>query len=176
MENNELIIKLTNLNKSELINAFQKVLIDNHFNIIQYNAGEKKSNFKTIYCEKENKQFSFCFNISNLSKAYLPKDPTVKRRQISSLNMNEIPMITKNNVTLLLSYCEINTTSVFIAWNPFYFTEHKTNRSCYVNEKELLDVISENYIKSKYGKTPVYIFTEQGFERFISEYIELYAL
>ncbi len=169
-------IRLTELNKVELVNAFQKILINNQYNITEFNNNNKKDIFKCIKCIKDNINYSFYFNISNLNKAYLPKDPTVKRRQISSLNIDDIPTIKIDTISFLLAYCEIGEKAVFVAWNPFYFTEHKTNRSCYVNENDIIDAYSKNYVKNKYGKTPFFIFNESGFDSFIKEYIELYAV
>lgn len=169
-------IKLTELSKIELVNAFQKILINNHYNIIEFNSDNKKNIFKHIKCLKNNTNYSFYFNISNLNKAYLPKDPTVKRRQISSLNIDNIPTIKTDAISFLLAYCEIENKAIFVAWNPFYFTEHKTNRSCYANKDDIIDAYNKTYIKSKYGKTPFFVFTETGFDNFINEYIELYAI
>lgn len=167
----ELICEVTLLDfdKNRLLNLFQNVLTSNGYTIMSVSKLDKFYNLKVF---KDEREITFSINLSTIKNAFLPKDPTVKRRQIGHLEMCEIKTITKNVISLIIGIAKICDEYVFVCWNPFYFTGHKTNRSCYVTHESLVQMKFNNYYRVKYGNTPSYLFTQSGFELFIDKFIE----
>ena len=112
--------------------------------------------------------------ISNIeSNKRIPSVSSLMRRQVAALDVGLLPQNKDGEVTVLLGVCEIDEKKVFAIWNAFYFVGHKTNRSCYVSAKDLLEASESGLAISSYSDTPVYVSTTERFAEALDKFIEV---
>ena len=160
-------------NKSELIINFEKIITKSDYLILSFkDLNDTLSNFYSLTIQKDKKIFNLTFNIRNISDAYLPNKPYIKRRQVGKLDFDSLPLNNKTNVTLLLGLKEINGELVLVCWNPFYFVGHQTNRSCYVLESTMEKALQCGFYIGEDCKTKLYVCNETNFGKLLTQYIE----
>ena len=126
------------ISKQDLLLFFEQTLVLSGFFVEETKDLKNEiGSFHLFKVKNKSSEFVITANISNISDAYLPNKPFIKRRQVGHLVFEALPKNTKNKVTLLIGIKRIENEFVIVCWNPFYFVGHSTNRSCYVNESTL---------------------------------------
>ena len=167
MDNNK------NLLKNDLLLYIQRTLVSSGFLI--YSLTQCKDDLKSFYkidIKKNDNQYTLFINVSNINSAFLPNKPYIKRRQVGKLNMDLIPQNKNNSLSMLLGITFVDETPIYVCWNPFYFTGHEKNRSCYVLDSSILYAYNNSYYFGEDCKTPVFVFNELSFEKMLQNYID----
>lgn len=159
------------LSSNELLLRLENFLVNGGYLILglKFCDGNLKS-FIKIDIKKNTNEIHLFVNIRNISSAYLPNKPYIKRRQVGKLILEEIPKNENNSLTMLLGVAKIGDSFVLACWNPFYFVGHATNRSCYVLEDSMTTAICEGLYDGVDCKTPVLVCSENRF----SDLLEIY--
>lgn len=126
-------------------------------------------------------KFNINLNGKNMSLHILPKNivnsgwsdkPYIKRIQVMSFLGKNIPMNTRESVSMFLGIAFANEQPIFAVWNPFSYVYHKTNRSCYVNINSISLCFEEGFIKSIDSKQVVLLTDKSHFGDLINYYCE----
>jgi hypothetical protein len=161
--------KSTVLSSKELTLVLQEIINKSGFIITSFSQNENGFNQIGI---KNKHDFNLNVNIRNIASAYLPNKPHIKRRQVGKMHFDTIPINQQKQLSMLLGVGRVNDRYVLACWNPFYFLDHSTNRSCYVLQ-ESLEFANENGLYDGIDcKTPVLVCSENGFEKLIKVYLE----
>ncbi len=161
---------LTSLSKNDLLLCFEDVLISSGFVIYNLEM-DKNTNFYKFVVNKNKKEFVLFVNISNINEAYIPNKPFIKRRQIGALVLDNIPQNTGNQFSMLCGIKKVDEEIVLCVWNPFYFTNHTKNRSCYVVSDSIYDALKNGIHFGIDCKNTVYLCNRISFEKLFDEYI-----
>lgn len=161
------------LSKFDLLVLFEQLITKSGFIITNYkDIYETLDNFHSLTVEKDKKQFELIFNIRNVSDAYLPNKPEIKRRQVGKLEFDSLPFNQKKRAVMLLGLKVYNGEPVLVCWNPFYFVGHATNRSCYVVESTMEKALQCGFYAGEDCRTRVYACSGSSFEKLLSLFIE----
>lgn len=155
--------------KNDLIRLFEKALIDSGYIIQLFEKCE--NGFVKFVILKEKIAYSLHVNIRNISSAYLPKKPDIFRRQVSKLDLDEIPMNTKYNASMLIGVYSCDNEYLVTCWNPFHFSCHETNRSCYVLKNSFDNAKMDGFYYGNDCSTPVWICSITHFSQLLEDYI-----
>lgn len=158
------------LSKNDLLLCFEDILISSGYVIYGLEA-DKNTNFYKFNINKDKKEFNLYINISNINDAYIPNKPFIKRRQIGVLGLESIPQNTGNQFSMLCGIKAENDSIVLCVWNPFYFTNHTKNRSCYVVSDSIDDALKNGVHFGVDCKNNVYLCDKFNFEKLFDEYI-----
>ena len=158
------------LNKKELWAEFLLFCDRSGFTLISADPDGTYPCFTDVVLSFNGSRFNLSVNLRNISSAYLPKDPTVKRRQVQSLDRELLPKNTKDHLSLLLGLYENDGKAVLGAWNPFRFCGHKTVRSCYIRQETIDQALLAGHATSKYGLAPVYACTDTNLHWLLTNY------
>lgn len=160
------------ISKQDLLLFFEQTLVLSGF-FIEETEGLKNElrNFYSFKVKNQSSQFVISANISNISDAYLPNKPFIKRRQVGHLVFETLPKNTKDKVSLLVGIKKIEDEFVLVCWNPFYFVGHSTNRSCYVNESTLEKTLRIGFYVGDDCGTKLYACTRNHFAELLDLFI-----
>lgn len=165
------------LSKFNLLVLFEQLISKSGFLLVNYkDINDKLENFHSLVIEKDKRRFEIIFNIRNISDAYLPNRPEIKRRQVGKLVFDELPSNQKNRAVMLLGLKIINSEPVLVCWNPFYFVGHATNRSCYVAQSSMEKALQCGLYVGEDCKTRVYACFGSNFNRLLKLFVEENAL
>lgn len=92
------------LNKKELWAEFLLFCDRSGFTLISVDPDGTYPCFTDVVLSFNGSRFNLSVNLRNISSAYLPKDPTVKRRQVQSLDRELLPKNTKDHLSLCLDF------------------------------------------------------------------------
>lgn len=158
-----------NLSKQELLKVFEKAIVLSDGVIISISDFKNRFNIVVKFDEDE---YNLNFDLRNIGSAYLPNKPFIFRRQVSSFSIDDFPKNLGNNLSLLVGIRLIENSFVIVAWNPFYFLGHKTNRSCYVYKDSMLSAYTNGYYSGDDCKTPVYACASNNLLTLLKEFKE----
>lgn len=158
------------LSKNDLIFHFETILINSGF-VIYSLKFDSESNFYMFDLRKEKKEFKLYVNLSNINEAYIPDKPFIKRRQVGAMDLNLIPQNTGNQISMLCGIKIVDENIVVCVWNPFYFTNHTKNRSCYVLESSIIDTLKNGTHFGVDCKNNIYLSDKYNFAYLLDEYI-----
>lgn len=113
-------------------------------------------NFVDIETQLDEKPLMIHANIRNIGSAYLPNEPTTRRRQVEGLDVFKLPKNSASSITILVGLASAEGSMIITIWNAFNFCMHKTVRSCYVTEDSLLEAAQYGISFEKYGMIPSY--------------------
>lgn len=156
--------------KKDLLLYFENVLISSGF-IINYADFDKELNFYLIKLSRDKKEYQLYINLSNINDAYIPNKPYIKRRQVGVMDLNLIPKNAGNQCSMLCGLKIFDDDVIVCAWNPFYFTNHSKNRSCYVLESSIESALKNGYYFGVDCKNNVYLCNKTSFSSLLDEYL-----
>src|SRR5574344_836555 len=160
-----------NLSKQTLISLLKRFLISSNIVFISEDQPlfEHVNSF-TIRLNKKNLKLHVI--LKNISYGGWKEKPLIKRIQVASLEGKKIPEISMNEIFILGGFCYVNDKPILVGWNPFRFTYHKTNRSCYVNVYSILKVNNLGFLISNDFKKEEFICDELNFDKLLIEYVK----
>jgi len=161
-----------NLSKEQMIHTFELFLLRAGYIIIELTHEKTCKNFYDLVARKENKDLLIHFSIRNIGSAFLPYDKTVLRIQTGPIDQNLLPENKTNEISVLIGVTVSSDKEILAIWNAFYFTGHKTNRSCYLSDDSFKEAINKGKSRSSYSDTPVYVSDDSHFSETIEMYIE----
>ena len=165
------------ISKQDLLLFFEQTLVLSGFFVEETkDLKSELGSFFLFRIKNNNSEFEITANISNISDAYLPNKPYIKRRQVGHLVFENLPKNTKTKVTLLIGIKRIEDQLVYVCWNPFYFVGHSTNRSCYVNEASLEKTARLGFYSGEDCGTKLYACTSNRFAELIDLFISENAI
>lgn len=161
------------ISRPNLLVYFQQVLTKSGFLVTNFkDLKGTLDNFYSFVVEKGGKKIELSFNIRNISNAYLPNKPDIKRRQVGKLSFEDLPLNRKDCLIMLLGLKLISGELVLVCWNPFYFVGHATNRSCYVLKSTMEKALQCGFFEREDCKTKVYACSSSNFGELLNHYIE----
>ena len=135
-------------------------------------ASESYPNFVDIETKLDGNPLLIHANIRNIGSAYLPNEPTTRRRQVEGLDVFKLPKNTSCSITILVGLSGFSDSVIVTIWNAFNFCMHKTVRSCYVTEESLLEAAEYGISFEKYGMIPSYSCQAARLEEALKSFIQ----
>ena len=120
----------------------------------------------------DNRLISLNILIKNIVNSGWIEKPYIKRIQIKSLLNVEVPKNTNESCTMLVGVALVNSKPILVVWNPFMYTYHNTNRSCYVNVESLAKCWRDGFLKTIDAKQNILLSDEENFGVLIKRYID----
>ena len=160
-------IQLMKLSQEEINIKIEEFLTKSSFHV----KDKKVTIIPYLYkVEDVARKINIHFICKNITNAFLPGKPDVYRIQISTIN--DIFVYTNKNETMLLcGLCLYKDKWLLVVWNAYRYLNHKTNRSCYVNESTLEDCYNSGYCFSRDFSQESWICDIDHFNLLIRDYI-----
>lgn len=133
-----------------------------------------ESGVSSIATLLDGKPLSLHFLLKPISGGGWKEKPWVYRIQVRKLEGDEFPKNSSSSLSLLLGACFFEGKPVIVAWNPFRFLFHETNRSCYLRLEDLLQLEEEpdGFIVSYRSSEPVSLARKDSFGKLLSRLLE----
>ena len=166
----ELLVENSALNIKQRIDLVKQALILSDIELLDCsNKGEYFHEFLINYhCRR----FSLNLFIKNIANSGWADKPYIKRIQVPSLLGKTIPKKGNDSISLFLGIAFVSGDPIFVAWNPFSYVYHKTNRSCYVLVQSLANAFQCGLFKTVDCKKEVVLCTQSNFGRLIEICLE----
>lgn len=155
------------LNKT-LLERFSNILTNSGFQIIKT---EKNRNMYTFVIKKVG-IFTIHFLLRTVSTSGWKDKPFIRRVQIASFDINELPKTTNNETCMIVGIENLFDKDLVVVWDIYRYGIHFTNRSCYVNVTSLANALENSYYYGINSNLPVWISTDTSFDILLSRYIE----
>ena len=162
--------------KKELFKKFEEFISQSGFTVEKW----VKSNavpYEVIIADKNENQISYriILYLKNISDAGWVYKPWMKRVQVDnvrSVSPEYYINTERNQALLILGYYNYDDNPIMVAWNPYRYVMHFTQRSCYVTIDEMLEGYKKGYHKCFVSNQKVWIFTANNFRIFLNDYID----
>jgi hypothetical protein len=161
-----------NIRKADDYRAmFEKFISSSGLTIESWTVDNYYKGFVDITTTFNGGDFMLHIHFRNITGAHLPYDMTVRRIQIGPLDAERLPQNTHHQVSMLAGFCFVGSEPIFGAWNPFYFCEHKKNRSCYIRPGTILAAEKTGFYAGMYNNISVYACDSKHFQELLKIYI-----
>lgn len=127
----------------ERIEFIKKCFINS--NIFVLDIKKKKNNFIEFHVNLNSNYTIINMMLKNLTGGGWKEKPMIKRIQISGQHMQCLEKNTQSTLNLLVGFSYANEKTILSVWNPFLYQFHKTNRSCYINAKDIAQTYVDGY-------------------------------
>lgn len=160
-------INLEICNKNDLINIFDSFILNSEFKIVS-----KESNGDVnIYKIKDNgRKFELHFILKNISTGGWSDKPQIFRIQVGNVKDNIVDT-NKIRTHMLCGVVKFNDEYVLVVWNSKLYTNHNTNRSCYVKLSDIEKCNKEGYVMSNEFNQVSWLCNDRHFSLLIRDYI-----
>jgi hypothetical protein len=159
---------------SELVFALRRMLESSGFELIE--ISNRNKGVYILNCSRKQRLFTFVCFLKNITGSGWAEKPMIKRIQIPNLRLFEPSLYidtTETSTVLILGYYDHDSNPLFVAWDFYRYTMHKTQRSCYVNIISMQEAYKKGLYKtSDSHKNFVWVFLPSRFDEFIFDYIK----
>ncbi|MFA7436089.1 MAG: hypothetical protein WC006_07000 [Bacilli bacterium] len=149
---------------------FIEMITKNGFKVLEF---KDEGAIKYLKTYKNGKTIEIYFLIRNVAHSGWSKKPHIKRIQVQNFSIDNPELFSpsdKNVYFFFVGYYNFDNNPLFIFWDPGRYTEHKTNRSCYVFLNTLLMAYKEGYVDSINMNRKVWVIDDNNFEKFLINY------
>ena len=119
----------------------------------------------------DGKQISLYVLSKNIVNSGWSDKPFIKRIQVKPYKLNEVEKNTLDTSSLFIGIAYANEIPICVAWNPFMFLYHNTNRSCYINVELIARCQHEGMIKTKSSGQDVILCEPAHFKELIVTFL-----
>jgi len=159
--------------QKEITAALNEMFTISGFEIIKIT--KRKSGVLLMNCLYSQKVYTFICIVRNISNSGWKEKPFIKRIQIQNLRLIDPSLYidtTDTSTVLILGYYNFDANPLFVMWDFYQYTMHKTQRSCYVNIGTMLKAYSDGIFAATDSKQKVWAFIPTRFKEVIFKYIK----
>jgi len=157
-----------------LYEKFLDLLDANDFSIYE-SSSKSKAPIDIVVKDKNDNLYRLVIYLRNITGAGWEDKPQFKRVQVINVRYNQPDKYistTKNQAMFILGYYNFDNNPIFVAWDLYRYTNHNTNRSCYVTINHLLTGYEKGFYEGVAAENIIWVFKEKYFSKFIDEYIK----
>ncbi len=150
--------------------AIQKMILENDYIILKCEKSGPLINLVIIDSKKEKISLHILFK--NITHSGWRKKPHIKRIQVTNLKDTHNYLFEKESHSHLmyLGYYNFDNNPIFVVWDPERYTNHNTNRSCYVILDTLKRGYDIGYLETVNSNQKLWVFESGFFKQFIRNY------
>ena len=159
--------------KGELLQKFEEFVSVNGF-VIKERVNTKRVPYEFVL-EKNNKRYRIVTYLKNITGAGWADKPHIRRVQVTNIRKDNIDNYidtTDTEVLVILGYYNFDNNPIMVAWNAYRYISHNTNRSCYVEVKDLQDGYKKGFEQTTCSDQKIWVFRPEYFETFLDNYID----
>ena len=162
------IIRNGDFSRKQRIDLIKRCLLISGVNLID--EKQLDNSFHRFNVCLDGKEFSLDLLLKNISNSGWSDKPLIKRIQVRALPVDEIEKNTVRGCSIFIGVAYANESPILVAWNPFMFLYHNTNRSCYIDVKLLASCQHEGFLKATSSNQKVILADTSHFLELIEEY------
>lgn len=133
-----MVIKLT---KSEIIDILNNFFNYSNFEVFKF---KDEKDFFDINIKDIARRFNIRMITKNITSCGWRDKPQIKR--IQTVNLSDRIIYTNKVSSFLLSgLIKCKDKYILVVWNAYRYIHHTTNRSCYINDKDILECYNKGY-------------------------------
>ncbi|MCR4874507.1 MAG: hypothetical protein K5923_02035 [Clostridia bacterium] len=158
-------VVLKTLTKSQLEEKFEEFLVASNFKITF-----KDSSKSEVRISDGIRRFDIFYILKNISSGGWKEKNSIFRIQVS--NTKDV-LVTTNSIRthIILGLVEYKGEDILVAWNSYRYVNHKTQRSCYVDESALDTCFNRGYIKVHDFDQETWLCRKENFSLLIRDYL-----
>lgn len=155
------------LNGKQLQDIFNSFMLKSEFGI----SDIKNENGKSIIKLNDGvRKFELHYILKNISNGGWKDNVSIKRIQIGKITDG---LITTNRIRthMLCGITKYQDKFILVVWNSYLYTNHSTNRSCYIYQETIKNCYDRGYILSHEFDQDIWLCDESHFNLLIRDYI-----
>ncbi|MDD4157040.1 MAG: hypothetical protein PHY08_10755 [Candidatus Cloacimonetes bacterium] len=159
------------INKKAILSKFENAIELGGWKFIEWT--QKKSSPYQCVVDDGKKNIDILVYLKPISNAGWEDKPECKRVQVGNRENIDVSMLRNESeykINLIVGVYDYER-CLFAAWNSDEYTNHKTNRSCYINVEDIIMGYENGYYKIKRRKQDLYVFSPKNLVKYIKEYI-----
>ena len=166
-----LTITKLKLRRDELCLAFEKALIQSDYLAIHVSKdGPLNSDVYRVTTSGQNEKIIY-LKIRNISDGGWYWKPEVYRIQMPAFSYKIIPPISENEAFLAVGVIQVDGHPIFVLWNIFLYSSHKTNCSLYVHDQSLIQGFNDGFARLVDSGKTIFIASEEKLAFAIEQFI-----
>ena len=160
-------ITIEKLNKKQLLEVFESFLLQSKFAIEYKNYTEDPLDVKL---NDGARKFNLYFILKNISSGGWKDNQNIKRIQIGNIKDK---LVTTNKVRthMLCGLIYYKDKYIMVVWNSYIYTNHNTNRSCYIYFDSIKKCYEKGYVFSHEFDQEIWLCDCHNFALLIRDYI-----
>lgn len=150
---------------------FLELLEKNKYYIYKSNS---KSPIDIVVKDEKDKLYRLVVFLRNITGAGWSEKKHFKRVQVVNVRFcqpDKFISTTSNQAMFILGYYNFDNNPIYAAWDLYRYTNHNTNRSCYVTVDHLVRGFNEGFYEGVSSDNIIWVFKEDYFWKFINRYI-----
>ncbi len=163
-------VKTERLPKKQLLQLFTFFMLNTDMKI-EKSVNNKGLGTVDFICNSIHGAVTIHTMLKNVSGAGWSWRPEIKRIQVKGMQWDSIPAISNQEFFLLGGFTKVDDEPIFVCWNIFSYTAHKTNRSCYVSVEHLVECKEKGFIRTFDANNRIYMATQQNFRTLLETFI-----
>ena len=163
--NNEFMLDM--LNKKQLYDIFNSFILDSNF-AIENSSYETEPSYLKIYDGV--RRFDLYFILKNISNSGWKEKNEIKRIQVGNVKEG---LVTTNKIRthMLCGIVGYKDKYILVVWNSYLYTNHSTNRSCYVHADTIKKCYDRGYVFSHEFDQEIWLCDSSKFGLLIRDYV-----
>ncbi len=155
------------LNKKQLNDIFYSILINSEFGIV-----DKKSEMDVDIVKISDgvRKFELHYLLKNISNGGWKNYNNIKRIQIGNIKKG---LVYTNRIRthMLLGLVRYDEDYILVVWNSYLYTNHSTNRSCYITLEAIEKCLNRGYVQVHEFDQDIWLCDKRHFGLLIRDYI-----
>lgn len=160
-------INIEKLSKKQLIEIFETFLLNSNFAIEEANYSSDPLNVKL---NDGARKIDLYFVLKNISGGGWKDLNEIKRIQIGSIK-DKLVTTNKKRTHMLCGITSYKDKYILVVWNSYIYTNHITNRSCYVHAETIEKCYKNGYVFSHEFDQEIWLCDNTKFGLLVRDYI-----
>lgn len=151
-----------------------QLLKNNEFTVVKLYSNSK-SPIDALVMRDNDTFYRLVVYMKNITGAGWEDKKYRKRVQVTNVRFkqpNQYISTNEHQAMFILGYYNFDNNPIYVAWDLYRYTNHNTNRSCYVSVSHLLSGYETGYYQGVSAENIIWVFKEQYFSKFINDYIK----
>lgn len=152
---------------NELLNKFKNIIVTSDLKLESLISENGKHIANISDCCRK---FELHFVIKNISSGGWKEKQTIKRIQIGNIK-DGLVSTNKIRTHMLCGIIEINKKFLIVVWDSYLYTNHATNRSCYITNNAIDTAEKNGYAFVNEHNQYIWLSDDKHFNLLIRDYI-----
>ena len=155
------------LEKEELLNVFFQIVENSGFVVTEKDISTEINKIKI---KDTARKFELHFIVKNISYGGRKEKEDIKRIQVGNIKDH---LVTTNRIRthMLCGIINYEGKNILVVWNSYLYTNHTTNRSCYIHLETIKKCAKQGYLLTSEFDQEIWLCDETHFGLLIRDYI-----
>lgn len=155
------------LNKQQLNDIFCEFLKCSEFKIQKFDSTKNSS---VVFIDDGVRKFELHYILKNISTGGWKEIKNIYRIQIGTIK-DDLVYTNRIRTHMLCGLVKYDNKFIMVVWNSYLYTNHNTNRSCYINVESIEKCAIRGYCLVKEFDQEIWLCDKEHFGLLIRDYI-----